>query len=141
MTNINWNEFEVQNNEQTDKMFPEKGVELKIGDSVVGVLRGIKTGVGRNKSNVYVLETASGEKVGVWGSTVIDARLSGVKEGQKIAVEYQGEVRGKNNTYKDFKIGVGRTEQSIEGMRATQVSRDLPSIDLEEEIKAEDIPF
>ena len=130
MSNINWNEFEVKSGEKADRNFPEKGKDLKVGDGVCGVLLGIQTGVGRNKSNVYLLKTDEGETVGVWGSTVIDARLNGVKEGQKIAIEYLGEVRGKNNTYKNFKIGVGK------------VSTELPSVQVEEgEARSEDIPF
>jgi len=115
MSKINWNEYKImEGGATTDRSFPEKGQELKEGDSVEGKLLEIKENVGPNKSNVYVLETPEGEKVGIWGSTVIDGRLNGVKAGQEIAIEYLGMEEGKNGReYKDFKIGVKFLEDNL----------------------------
>ena len=131
MSNINWNDYNVQNGgEKTDRSFPEKGKELEVGQGIEGELLEIKSNVGPNKSNIYVLKTKEGDKVGVWGSTVIDGRLDGVKIGQSIAIEYLGVTKGKTGkNYKDFKIGVGF------------LVSENPQVTDTDQIDPEEIPF
>ena len=97
---------------RTDRSWPEKDKDLTEGDSIEGVLMSVKEDVGVNHSNVYVLRTPEGELVGVWGSTVLDARMSVVRPGQTVAIEYLGKKAkkdGKGKPYKDFFVGVDTT--------------------------------
>lgn len=74
-----------------------------------GTLQGVyvqkKTNVGPNESNIYTIRTDKGE-VGVWGSTVIDARMTTVPVGSEVKIESLGEVKSEKTgrTFKNFKI-------------------------------------
>ena len=79
---IDWKKYNVADSVMTDENFPAKDRELKVGDSVEGRYVAKSENVGRNKSNVYVVETEDGKKIGVWGSTVLDSKF------QKIAIVF-----------------------------------------------------
>lgn len=97
---------EVGGGETVDEYFPAKGENFEIGEGVEGRYIEKKTGVGKHKSNVYVLES-DGKKIGVWGSTVLDSKFERVAIGKMVAIAYAGEKEGKNGKYHDFRIGVG----------------------------------
>ena len=108
---IDWSKYdEVQGAGSTDRMWPAKGEELEEGDTIEGRLIEKRENIGDNHSNVYTLETAEGEKVGVWGSAVLDSKLAGIAIGKMVAIEYLGKkpspTKGRN-PYKDFKVGSG----------------------------------
>ena len=46
--------------------------------------------------NVYVFETEDGDKIGVLGSTLLDARFENIEIGQKVAIEFLGERPGRS---------------------------------------------
>lgn len=101
------NKFKMLGNDMdVARMWPEKDHPLEVGDSVEGEYVDRKEKVGRHESNVYIIETKDGERVGVWGSTVIDKNMENVAVGSQVGFEYAGERTGKNGTYKDFRIGV-----------------------------------
>ena len=76
------------------------------GDKIAGWLVGIQHGVGRNKSNVYTLETDEGN-VDFWGSTVLDRQLENlVIRRNAIQITYKGEAKGKRGDYHDFEVVV-----------------------------------
>lgn len=105
---VDWNNYSAMESGMTDMSWPEKGETLKVGDSVEGRYILKKEDVGRNKSNVYVLEDSDGRKIGVWGSTVLDTKFEQIAIGKMVAIEYVGEKEGKKgNIYKDFKVGCG----------------------------------
>lgn len=81
----------------------------KEGDEVTGVLLEISTGVGENKSNLYTLEV-DGKPVNVWGSTILDQRMLGIKEGELIKIIYKGlgEKKSGKNAPKIFQVLVDR---------------------------------
>lgn len=95
--------------DRTDRNWPEKGVDLTEGDSIEGLYISKKENVGANSSNVYVLRTPEGELVGVWGSTVIDAKFENIKVNTEVAIEFVGMKKPKSGgkPYKDFFVGVG----------------------------------
>jgi hypothetical protein len=95
--------------DRTDRNWPEKGVDLTEGDSIEGVYVSKKENVGANSSNVYVLKTDEGELVGVWGSTVIDAKFENIALNTEVAIEFVGMKTPKKGgkQYKDFFVGVG----------------------------------
>jgi hypothetical protein len=100
--------------DRTDRNWPEKDVPLTEGDSVEGRYISKKEDVGANKSNVYVIQTEDGELVGVWGSTVIDAKFANIEIGSQVAIEYVGVKKAKvgNKTYKDFFVGVAEEAEA-----------------------------
>ncbi len=88
------------------RTWPEKEHPLKEGDSIEGEYLQKLEGIGSHKSNVYVLDV-NGERVGVWGSTVIDARMEDVQIGMTVGFEYLGMARGKSGSeYKNFMVAV-----------------------------------
>jgi hypothetical protein len=96
--------------DRTDRNWPEKDTELGVGDSIEGVYISKKENVGVNNSNVYVLRTEEGELVGVWGSTVLDAKFEKIALDTQVAIEFIGSKMnksGKGKPYKDFFVGVG----------------------------------
>ncbi|MDI6820953.1 MAG: hypothetical protein QMD65_02115 [Patescibacteria group bacterium] len=64
--------------------------------------------IGQNKSNMYVLE-AGNEKVGVWGSTVIDSQMSRVAIGKMVKIIYLGQEKSDKTgrIYKNFEVWEG----------------------------------
>ena len=75
------------------------------GDSISGIFRGSVANIGENESNVHIFEVA-GERIGVWGSSVLDKRMDSVKLDALIMVVLEGrEVSEKTGReYKDFKV-------------------------------------
>lgn len=97
-----------------DSMWPAK--EKKPGDGVEGRYVEIAKDFGPNHSNVYVLETSDGKRVGVWGSTVIDGRFEKIAIGKMVGIEYVGEERGKSGkTYQNYWVGAGIDTVGDEG--------------------------
>ena len=105
---IDWDKYQVAESMETDAMWPEKGKRLSVGDGIEGRYVAKKENIGKFKSNIYVLEV-NGERVGVWGSTVLDSKFEQVAIGKMVAIEYTGERESKkgNGQYSDFKFGFG----------------------------------
>lgn len=92
------------------RTWPEKEKPLREGDSIEGEYVEQLTDIGSHKSNVYVLNI-NGERVGVWGSTVIDARMENVQIGMIVGFEYLGMERSKNGSeYKNFMVAVAEPD-------------------------------
>jgi len=72
----------------------------KEGDKIQGLLVKVEEKVGPNESMLYHLEQKGGDRIQVWGSTVLDSRMIPVKIGQEVRITYKGEAekggRGKN---------------------------------------------
>lgn len=98
-------------------------------DSVEGVLLKIENNVGANKSMLYTIEKDN-KPLNIWGSTVLDQRMVGVKVGEVIRITYKGlgeKVAGKNQA-KLFKVEVDREDevQTEEPPVETQPDTDQP---------------
>lgn len=83
------------------------------GDAIEGILVKIVPDVGVNKSTIYSLETKPGIFMNVWGSAILDQRMSLVTVGQQIKITYKGLSEGKpgKNPAKIFKVEVDRDEE------------------------------
>ena len=57
-------------------------------DTIEGIYRSHKENVGPNNSRMYDIELENGEVVPVWGSTVLDSQMNGVKYGDRIKITY-----------------------------------------------------
>jgi hypothetical protein len=87
------------------RTWPEKDHPLEVGDSIEGKYVEKYENIGTYKSNVYVLDV-NGERIGVWGSTVIDENMKDVALGSIVGFEFAGMRQGKGGEYKDFRLGV-----------------------------------
>lgn len=101
---------EVAGGSMTDRTWPSKESPIKVGDSVEGRYiekRVVNTQNG--SANIYVVHEDGGEKVGVWGSSVIDSKMATIAIGKMVAIEYLGEEKSKKGgrTYKNFYVGSG----------------------------------
>lgn len=97
------------------------------GKSIQGKLVKVKTGVGKNKSNIYELEVEPGKVVGVWGSTVLDSRFEDIEVGTDVKILYNGKKQGEKarGAYKDYTVFT-RTPASAASGVGTEESKDLP---------------
>lgn len=76
---------------------------------VEGEYIGREDGVGENDSTLYALKQTDGSVVKVWGSTVLDGRMSNVGIGQQVKIQFLGRKASptrKGKTYKDFAVFV-----------------------------------
>ena len=88
----------------------------KDGDAIEGVLVKLEKGVGANESTIYSIETSPEVFKSVWGSVILDQRMSLVKVGQKIRITYKGLSQDKKpgkNPAKIFKVEVDQIEEEI----------------------------
>lgn len=92
---------------------PNNWTYEKDGDSITGVLIKKESDVGENKSMLYSLETKQGEFTSVWGSIILDQRMSLIKVGEKIRITYKGlgEKKAGKNPPKIFKVEVDHPEE------------------------------
>lgn len=83
----------------------------KEGDCVEGVLLRKQEKVGVNESMLYNLEK-DGSLIGVWGSTVLDDRMSFVAVGDYVRITFKGVQKNKKNQdVKIFKVEKGKVEK------------------------------
>lgn len=78
-------------------------------DRIEGVYTAKQEDVGTNKSNVYTIEVDK-KPVTVWGSAVLDAKMTAVKPGDKVRITYLGLGQAKpgQNAPKQFDVEVDR---------------------------------
>lgn len=76
------------------------------GGPLIGVYTGNETKVGPNESNLYHFDRADGKSVAVWGSAVIDSRMSRVAIGTEAKIEYLGIKKNPKtgHEYKEYKV-------------------------------------
>lgn len=78
--------------------------------SVAGKYLSMSQEVGENNANVYNIETEDGIK-SIWGTTVLDQKMSLLKIGDDIKIIYLGKVKPeKGKTYHDYKIQKAKSE-------------------------------
>lgn len=82
----------------------------KDGDFIEGILVRVQSDVGENESNLYSIENSNGV-LNVWGSAILDERMTLAKIGDKIKITYKGlakECKKGKNPAKIFKVEVDR---------------------------------
>ena len=79
------------------------------GDEIEGVFVKAEENVGANDSNLYHLEVDE-KPVAVWGSTVLDTKMIGIKPGEKIKIVFDGlgESKPGKNPPKIFKVYIDK---------------------------------
>ena len=75
------------------------------GDFIQGKFCGTVANVGENESSVHIIEK-DGERVGIWGSAVLDKRMSSVNLNADVMVVFQSLEQSEKSgrEYKDFKV-------------------------------------
>lgn len=98
MSKTNWEKIEPVDAEMWD--FEKDGAEL------VGKLVEVRYKVGPNDSNIYTVETESGEHRNFWGSTILDERLKSAELGDLVKVVYLGRAKSEKTgrEYKNFDV-------------------------------------
>jgi len=82
----------------------DRGCLKAAGDSVSGVLVDIGEGDYGNKT--YTLETQPGTLKSLYGSIVLDKKMSKVKVGELVRITFLGVKQGKRREYNDYKVEV-----------------------------------
>lgn len=72
------------------KIEPTSWKPSKEGDELAGVLVEVQSNVGQNSSMLYTIEQLNGERVDVWGSTVLDTRMKNVQVGNEVKIVFLG---------------------------------------------------
>jgi len=82
------------------------------GDELQGVLIKVSEEVGQLKSMLYTLEV-NGKPINVWGTTILDQRMTGTKPGDLIKIVYKGlgEQKPGKNAPKIFKVYIDKPEE------------------------------
>ena len=94
--------------------------------TIQGVYVSKKENVGENKSNIYVLNVGD-NKIGVWGSVILDSRFENIKQGQEVKIEYLGKKIGEKGgrEYKDYKV-------YVRSLPFEEVKNDIPVIEADD---------
>ena len=78
------------------------------GDSIEGELVAKKDGVGANNSKMYDIKNIeTGKVLGIWGCTILDAKMSQMEVGDSVRVMYKGTIPNKvagRNASKNFLV-------------------------------------
>ena len=91
--------------EEVETELPEMWSPKEVDDCIEGTYIKKKHDVGKNKSNVYILE-CNGKAKSLWGSTVLDDKMTYCSILDKVRITYLGEDEEKK--YKKFKVEVDR---------------------------------
>jgi len=77
----------------------------KPGDFIQGMFCGTVANVGENESSVHIIQH-DGERVGIWGSAVLDKRMSSVNLNADVMIVFQSLEQSEKSgrEYKDFKV-------------------------------------
>ena len=85
--------------------------EPKKDDEIEGVLVKRRGNIGQFKSNLYTLEQKDGEKIAVWGGSIIDGHFLTLPIGTEVKIKYLGRVKGeKGNSYKNYQVWKKKSE-------------------------------
>jgi hypothetical protein len=95
-------------NDWKEAQIPDSWKPEKEGDEIIGLLVRIEQNVGPNNSMMYhIEELKTHEEKGVWGTTQLDSRMSGVKVGEEVKIVYLGLEASKKRAgakYKKWKV-------------------------------------
>ena len=89
--------------------------DFEKNSKIEGVLLNIKNDVGPNGSKLYEIEVGN-DVFGVWGSFVLDAKLSKVEVGNEVMIEYKGKAVSEKTkrTYKNYDVAFRPIETAKE---------------------------
>ena len=79
--------------------------DYKNDKEIVGTYKGMEVGVGPNNSKMYSLDV-KGKTIGVWGTTLLDARLKNLVVGEEVKIVYLGKAKSPKSgrEYHNFEV-------------------------------------
>jgi|SRR3990167_9169185 len=114
------------------RMWFGKDNPLRKGDEIEGRYVEKKMNVGSRAANVYILEV-DGERVGIWGSAVIDSRFENVAIGKMVGIQYLGKVKTKDGKSEYNGFWVGQGIDSVGDEAGNRKRPDSPSVTEEDD--------
>ena len=96
----------------------------KEGEELIGIVKEIKTKVGKHESNVYVMTTGDGD-MDVWGCKLLDDNISKDDIGKKLRILYKGDKPSPNGDYHDFGV---YDEKPLEEIPVIQEGDDVSNV-------------
>ena len=89
--------------------------DFEIQKEITGILFNKKENVGANNSMVYEIEIGD-EIFGVWGTSILDQKMSKVEVGDEVKITYNGKKVSEKTkrTYKDFTVQHRKVETAPE---------------------------
>lgn len=104
-----------------------------LGNVVQGIYVDVKRDIGANKSSLYMIETPNNGILGVWGSQLLDDKMSKVKLNNEVRITFKGMEASRTKGYKPWKnfeveqaVPVTRM-QSVETQPAVAVNTAVPT--------------
>jgi len=94
-------------------------------DSIEGILVLAKKNIGANNSMLYTLKTLTGNKE-IWGSTILDSRMSLINVGDQIKITYKGlgDAKAGKKAPKIFKVEVDK--EVVNQDSTTDITKTVP---------------
>lgn len=80
--------------------------DFETDKELIGLYVSHEEKVGPNESHMYTIELQGGERVSVWGNTVLDGKFKVVPMGAEVKINYLGKVNNPktNRQYKNFTL-------------------------------------
>jgi len=132
-----------ENGIEFEKITPEVYKFENVGDSITGVLLEKLENIGANNSRMYALETKTHGFCKIWGSTILDDRMSYIKVGDIVRVTYKGqEKNSKNQDVNLYEVEKGKkkfVEMSPEEVKKKAEKLDLTNTEFVEPTEEEKI--
>jgi len=123
----NWKK--VENSPTWNANGPDGNFLLKPQDSLEGVYMGVKHNIGENNASIYEFRLADGSLIGVWGSQVLNTRLSTLQIGEEVRIVYLGleqSKKVKGRSYHNFDVFHRMPERTIDiDLDDNQASEDI----------------
>ncbi len=86
--------------------------DYKANPELEGIYKSFDENVGPNNSMLYHIEQLDSSIIAVWGSTVLDTRMSEIAIGSQIKIQYLGDVPtpGGGTPYHNFEVWQDKVE-------------------------------
>ena len=100
----NKNDFSQSNNLDKNEDSNKEWIKVKfitwnpnVGESIQGILKNKRYGVGPYKQNLYTLKTDENKTVDIWGRTQLDNLMEQADIGEYIRITFNGSIKTNNN--------------------------------------------
>jgi len=105
LDNIQLNSKGGKNMTEYEKVEPGVWKPLNDGDSIEGTLISVQNSTKYENNKIYHMECLDGKQLAIFGTTVLDDRMTFVKVGDKIKIVYKGtQKNAKGQATKIFEV-------------------------------------
>lgn len=79
--------------------------DFETNKTIIGLYITKRSNVGKNNSNIYVIQTKDGKNYSIWGSKVLDDSFDMIPTGHEVRIEYLGKEMSKGgNEFKNYSV-------------------------------------